>query len=560
MGNYEPSGRYPDESGVSTATGEEVARSAGVVGAATLASRVLGLVRDVVLASLFAVASTDAFFVAFMIPNLFRRLVGEGSLTISFVPVFTGSLREGREEARRVFNATWTLAAIAGLVIAVLGVLFSDQLISLFAPGFALEPGKHDLAVQLLQLCFPYIAMLTLVAIAMGALNALGHFFTPAISPVLLNVCLVAGAALGVAWFDTPILVLGYAVIVAGVLQVAVQIPALARRGLTPKPVMAPGHPAIRRLGGLMLPAALGASVYQLNLLVSRFLASFQGDGAVSYLYYANRLIEFPLGVFIFALGMVGLTRFAHLAKSADRALLRQTFCSTLGMALALALPSAIGLILLRELLISQLFAWNPSVFGAEAVRSCTPVLALAALGLVPIAVSRIYVNLCVAHENTKTGARAALLSLVVNFFASLALIGPLPLASLPEPWIGWQHAIVVADLGYSGLALAASIAALVNMFYVIVATRSRYGALVDARQVFDWLRLVVASSFMALAIWMLTQRIPVDTQTASLSGVLFLFTSVAFGAGIYLLSLFVLRAPELRALLAIVRRRTSST
>ena len=457
-----------------------------------------------------------------------------------------------------MFNATWTLGAIVGLAITLLGIFFADELIRGFAPGFALEPGKHELAVELLRWCFPYILLLTLVAIAMGALNALGHFFTPAIAPVLLNLCLISAAFLGYAYFELPILVLGPAVVLAGLLQVAIQIPPLAARGLSPRPLLAPGHPALRRLGTLMLPATLGASVFQLNLLVSRFLASFQGDGAVSYLYYASRLIEFPLGVFVFALGMAGLTRFSHLVRSDDRQGLQDAFRSTLGMTLALALPSAAGLILLREPLFAQLFAWNPSVFGADAVQACAAALLLYALGLVPIAISRIYVNLCVAHENTSTGARAAVVSLIVNALASLALIGPLPAGSLPASMIAWQHALVVADLGYAGLALASSLAALANAIYVVVAAHLRYGAQVGWGELGRWARLLAATALMSAVVGALLRLAPDDALAASPIGLTFLALCVLAGAVTYALALYALRSPELAALRSITQRRSA--
>ena len=175
MGSSEDAARYPAGTSLSTEV-EQVARDAGVVGGATLASRVLGLVRDIVLANVFLAGHTDAFFIAFMIPNLFRRLIGEGALGVAFVPVFTGALRRSREEARRLFNATWTLAALAGLAITVAGIVFAEPLVTVFAAGFAEEPGKFELCARLLRLCFPYILLLSLVAVAMGALNALGHF------------------------------------------------------------------------------------------------------------------------------------------------------------------------------------------------------------------------------------------------------------------------------------------------------------------------------------------------------------------------------------------------
>ncbi len=532
-----------------------MARSAGIVGGATLASRVLGLARDVTLANTFHAAATDTFFIAFMIPNLFRRLVGEGSLTVAFVPIFTGWLQRSRDEARRVFNATWTLGAGVGLLITLGGILLAGPLVHAFAPGFALEPGKHELCVTLLRLCFPYILFLILVAVAMGALNAVGHFLAPAAAPMLLNLCLI-GAALGAsAIFEPPILVLGVAVVLAGVLQCGLQVPPLRARGLAPRPVIDPGHPAIRRLGVVMAPAVLGASVYQLNILVSRFLSSFEQDGAVSYLYYAGRLIEFPLGVFVVAIGTASLPTFSRLTKAGDHAGLRGAFSGALGLALALALPSTVGLVLLREPIFATLFAWKTDLFGPAAIAGCAEALLYYALGLVPITISRIYVNLCMSYENTRTPARAAVVSLLVNVFASLALIGPLPSGPLPDAFVALQHAGVVADLGFAGLALATSIASLANAVYLVLATHRLYGGLLGRAELGRWLRLAAAALVLAGAVWGLGQVAPI-AATASASGLALLALYVAVGAGVYLAALYGLRSPELNALLAVFRRR----
>jgi putative peptidoglycan lipid II flippase len=545
------SGRYPAADPVSTHGADDVARNAGTVAGATLASRVLGLARDVVIGNLFAPGATDAFFIAFMIPNLFRRLVAEGSLTISFVPVFTEWLRRSREEARRAFDATWTAAALVGLAIALAGIAFADPLVHLFAPGFALEPGKHELAVTLLRLCFPYLFFLMLVAVAMGALNALGHFLAPAIAPVLLNLCLIAGASVGVATMELPsrIVALGWAVIVAGALQVAVQLGPLRRRGMPPRVALDPRHEALARIGRLMLPATLGASVFQLNVLISRVFASGLGDGAVSYLYYADRLLEFPLGVFVFAIGTASLPAFSRLAKGGDAGALRAAFGRSLLLALALALPSTAGLILLSGELFVGLFAWNTSVFGAEAVAGCARALEWYALGLVPITAARILTQLCVANENTASPARAAAVSVAVNLVAAAALIGPLPDGALPAPLLAAQRALVVADLGYAGLAAAASIASLANAVWIALEARGLYGALLAGPELGRALRLVGATAVMAVA---LLAALPFAPGGA----IVRLTALVALGAAVYLGALAALGSPELRELAALARRR----
>ena len=283
-----------------------------------------------------------------------------------------------------------------------------------------------------------------------------------------------------------------------------------------------------------MLPAVLGASVFQLNLLLSRFLASFLGDGAVSYLYYASRLVEFPLGVFVFALGAASLPSFSRLVSGRDPEGLRSTFGSTLGMNLALCIPSTVGLMFLCEPIFAVLFSWNPSVFGPEAVDASSRALWFYALGLVPIAVTRTYVNMCIAHQDTATPARGAVVSLVTNAAASLALIGPLPAGRLPEWLVSLQHAGVMADLGFVGLALASTLGALANAVYVMAIAGWRYGALLDARRLAGWWRLIAASGVLALALLALRAWAPVPLE-ASLAGLALLALHVVAAAGLYL-------------------------
>ncbi len=552
MDSSEDVAEYPARAGVSTDALADVARSAGVIGGATLASRVLGLVRDIVLANVFAKGATDAFFIAFTIPNLFRRLVGEGTLTASFVPIFTGWLQRSPEESRDAFNATWTLAAAIGALIAIAGIAFADPLVRVFAPGFLEDPDKFALCVTLLRICFPYILLLSVFAVAMGALNATGHFFAPAIAPVLLNVCIIV-AAFGSTGLAEPIVAVAVAVVIAGVVQVAVQVPPLRARGLSPRPLVALGHPMIGRLDTLIAPAVLGASVYQLNLLVVRFLSSFMGDGAVSYLFYADRLLEFPLGVFVFAIGTASLPSLSRLVKRGEREALREAFSGTMAFAVALALPSTVGLVLLREPLIAGLFAWT-DVFDADAVSGCARALLCYALGLVPITVSRICVQLCFSHENTRTPAQAAGVSLVVNVTAALALIGPLPDGVLPAGLVSLQHGLVVADLGYPGLALATSIAAAANALYLVAFCRVRYGVFLPLRDADRWLRIALASAAMAAALAGLAQAVPLPLH-ASAAGLALLAVHVGVGAGVYFAVLVLLRSPDVAAFRAVLRR-----
>jgi len=559
METSERAGKYPGAAAVSTEAAVGVSRSAGVVAGATMASRVLGLLRDSAIAYALPVAASDAFFVAFTIPNLLRRLVGEGALTVAFVPVFSQALARSHDEARTVLRATWTLAFLVTSVICVLGMIWADPLVIAFAPGYLSDPAKLELTTTLLRLCFPYVVSLSLVAVAMGALNALGHFFRPAIAPVWLNVCQIAAVGIGVAFFTTPVLALGFGVIVAGVLQVWLQLRPLRERGFAPKLLWAPGNPSIRRLGWILLPSLLGASAYQLNTITTRAIASFFGDGPVSYLYYATRLLELPLGVFIFALSMASLPSLARSVAAGDRPALHRSFAEILGLSLALALPCTAGLILLREPIVALLFGWNPEHFGAEAVRLSGLALLYYTLGLVPISLARIYVNLCVAHENTRTGAHAAVLSLIVNVLGALVLVGPLPYGTLWNGLVDAQRACVVADFGFLGLALATSLAAAANAAWVMVASRIRYGATLPARAWLSHLRLVGATAVLCSAVasglWLLPQPQPASLEAAAqLAGL------IGIGVLAYLGGLWALGAKEFALVQRLVRRIASAS
>ncbi|MFI5316387.1 MAG: murein biosynthesis integral membrane protein MurJ [Myxococcota bacterium] len=537
---------------MSTDSAARVSRSAGVVAVATMASRVLGLVRDSLIAYAFPVAASDAFFVAFTIPNLFRRLVGEGSLTLAFVPIFSGALQRSDDDARRVFYATWTLALLAGLAICLLGMWFADPLVVAFAPGYSADPVKRALTGELLRLCFPYIVSLTLVAVAMGALNVMGHFFRPAIAPVFLNLTQIVAVFAGLWFFETPIVALAWGVVAAGLLQVLVQLKPLRERGFAPRLLYAPRDPAIQRLLAMLLPSIVGASAYQLNTITTRAIASFFGDGPVSYMYYATRLMELPLGVFVFGLATSSLPLFARQVASQDRAGLDRDFAATIGLVLALTLPCTAGLVLLRDPIVSVLFGWNPQTFGAEAVRGCGLALLYYGIGLVPIGLARIWVNLCIAHHDTRTGAQAAVVSLAVNVAAALTCVGPLPSGVLPDWAIRLQHSLVLADFGYLGVALATSLAAVANAAYVIAVSRARHGAHVHARDWAGYLRLVAATVLLAAVLAAGEWLAPAQASVAAAVRLALLIT---VGGVVYLAGLWLFRAPEFALVAALLRR-----
>ena len=421
-------------------------RSGSIVSAATLLSRVLGLVRDVVIAHYFgARPEADAFFVAFKIPNFFRRLFAEGAFSQGFIPVLAEyrSLRNPDESRRLVARVAGALGGVLALVT-LLGVLGAEAVVAVFAPGFGLLDedggGRGVLAVDMLRLTFPYLLLISLTALCGGVLNTWGRFAVPAFTPIWLNVSLIA-AAVGLApHLDRPIMALAWGVLIAGIAQLLFQFPALARIRMLAVPRVVPGDPGVRRVVRLMLPAAFGASVSQINLLIDTVLASFLAAGSISWLYYADRLMELPLGIFAIALATVLLPRLSGSHASGDRDGFSAALDQGLRLGLLLTLPAATALVVLAEPLVATLFHYG--AMGDGDVRAAAMALRAYALGLIGFTGVKILAPGYFARQDTRTPVRIALVAMAVNLVLNLALILP---------------------LAHVGLALATSVAALVN-------------------------------------------------------------------------------------------------
>jgi putative peptidoglycan lipid II flippase len=344
---------------------KNILKAAGVVGSATVASRVLGLLRDAVLAFLFgATPAADAFFVAFRIPNLMRQLFGEGALASSFVPVYT-DIREkqGEEGAGAFANSMFTILTLVLLVITAAGVLFAPALVRVIAWGF--DPGSEifRLTVLLTRWMFPYVIFICVAALGMGMLNARGHFFAPAIAPVLLNISMITFALLLSGMVAEPVVAVAWGVLLGGVLQLLAQLPPMGRRGLIPRAVKPALTPEVKRMLILMGPAVLGVAVYQVNMLVDTLIASFLPGGSISYLWYGNRMMQFPLGVFGIALATAALPTLSQQVAEGRNEDFTQTVSFALSLTVFIGLPAAMGLVALREPVMAVLFARG--AFGA---------------------------------------------------------------------------------------------------------------------------------------------------------------------------------------------------
>ncbi|HKI80836.1 MAG TPA: murein biosynthesis integral membrane protein MurJ, partial [Pseudodesulfovibrio sp.] len=338
--------------------GRRIARNAAVVAGATLVSRILGFVRDIIVAfALGAGLFADAFFVAFRIPNLLRRLFGEGSLTMAFIPIYSRLMEEEGEEAARAMArsaAAWLAAVLIGITVIV--ELLAQPLTMAIAPGFLDNHAQFAVTVDLVRICFPYVVLICGVALCMGILNSRNHFLAPALAPVALNVSLIGSALFGYFAGYNVAYCMAYGVLVGGAAQWLLQQPFLVRTGFSWHGPWSWRNKGVARMGMLMLPTVFGAAVYQLNILLGTLLASFLPVGSVSYLYYADRLVQFPLGVFGIAISTAALPSLSRLAAKGEMAEYDEALSASLGLTLFISLPAAAGLIGLAGPVIGLLF------------------------------------------------------------------------------------------------------------------------------------------------------------------------------------------------------------
>jgi putative peptidoglycan lipid II flippase len=373
---------------------------------------------------------TDAFFVAFKIPNLLRRMFAEGAFSQAFVPILAEHKnRDGIEATRALVDRVATLLFLALVVTAALGMAAAPIIVYLTAPGFAAEPDKFALTVSLLRITFPYIVFISLVALSAGILNTWNRFAVPAITPALLNVAFIVGAAFCAGYFDPPILVLAWAVFAGGVLQLVFQVPFLLKVKLLPRWRLDLSHPGVRRVLFLMAPAAFGVSVSQVSLVLNQIFASFLQTGSVSWLYYADRLMELPAGVLGVAVGTILLPSLSKYHASANTAEYSRLLDWGLRITVLLAVPAAVALAVLALPLIAMLFQYGR--FGVEDAWMTRQALVAYSLGLVGMILVKILAPGFYARQNVRTPVKIGLVTLVATQLLNLGLVGPLRHAGL---------------------------------------------------------------------------------------------------------------------------------
>ncbi len=389
----------------------------------TLVSRILGFARDVVLARGFgASAATDAFFVAFKIPNFLRRLFAEGSFSLAFVPVLAEYRERGNQaELKSLIDATAGSLLAVLLVMTGLGVAAAPWVVRVFAPGFADDPEQLALAADMLRVTFPYLLLIAMTALAGGILNTLGRFALPALTPALLNISLIVAAVAFSPYFAEPVKALAWGVLAAGILQLAVQLPVLARHGVLPRPRIGFAHPGVRRILRLMVPTLFGSSVAQINLLLDVLIASLLVSGSLSWLYYADRLMEFPLGLFGVALSTVILPSLAGLHARKRIGEFRATLDWAVLLGVVIGLPAACGLAVLAEAVNVTLFHYG--AFEMTDVRMAALALMVYCLGLPAFIGVKILAPAYYSRQDTRTPVRIAVMALVANMLLNVVFV-----------------------------------------------------------------------------------------------------------------------------------------
>jgi putative peptidoglycan lipid II flippase len=513
---------------------KKVSKAAGAVGSMTLVSRLFGFVRDLVLAMTFgASASADAFFVAFRIPNIQRRILGEGAVSAAMIPVYGEYLNTKNEEetqnfASNLFNIQFTVLVITSFAI----VTFAPFLIMAFAPGFLDEPDKFELTVTLTRWMGPYLILVGMSAFCMGILNTHGIFKPSAAAPILVNVCMVLGALILSPYLEQPIMGLAIGVLVGGLLQFLVQFPITLRNGLKLSSHFNWKHPGILKVGKLLGPAILGFGVYEINLLVDTLLASLLAGGSVSYLYYANRMVQLPLGVFGVALGVAILPMLTGQAARQEIEEFRDTLAFGIRLILFITVPATVGLIILSFPIINTL--WERGEFVRTTTEGTSLALIYYSVGLCAFAGTKVLVSAFYSLQDTKTPMKIGIYSMLLNVTLAIILMGPLK---------------------HGGIALATSLSAIFNAGALVFLLKKRLGRMGGRRIVSSMIQLTIAVTLMGLGVYF-ANAWWFDPETPLIHRIGILFGEIALGVIIYTCASWLMKNEELKFIHQLIREK----
>lgn len=458
-------------------TKKNLVRSTGVIGSATAVSRVLGFIRDIVIARFFGTAIyAQAFVVAFRIPNLLRDLIGEGAMNAAFVPVLTDELtKKGKADFFRLAQVLLNILFVVLCALTVIGILASPLIVRLIAPGFLADAEKFQVTVTLTRILFPFLILVGLWAYAMGVLNSLGSFAAPAFGPSILNISMILCAM----WFGENVFGLSTGVLAGGVLQVFIQLPPLYAHGWKMRLTREFSHPKARQAGILLVPRAVGACVYQINVFISTILASLSaitGEGAVAALYYANRVWQLPLAIFGIALAQAALPAMSRHVAMNDIQKLKETILFSLKILFFILIPATAGLMILSEPITRLLF--ERGAFTSYSTMITAQALFYYSAGLIAYGGIKILVSAFYSMQDTVTPVKVAFVSLVINVILSVILMYPLKVG---------------------GLALATSVTAAVNFIMLYILLAKKLGDFGTKEIAVSFLKVLIASILMAV-------------------------------------------------------------
>lgn len=511
-------------------------RAAGVVSFFTLISRVLGLVRDMVIAAFFgATMPADAFIVAFRIPNMLRRFTAEGSMTAAFIPVFTQYLKnKSKKEAFELARIILTLLSVLLVLITISGILFAPWIVRVIGYGFGGESAKYDLTVLLTRIMFPYIFFVSLVAFFMGVLNSLKHFAAPAAAPIFLNVGIIGATLFISPHMSEPVIATAVGVLIGGVIQVVLQLPVFFKKGLSLIPIWQPGHPAVKRIGLLILPTLFGSAVYQINQLTGTLLATLLQSGSVSWLYYADRLVELPLGVFAIAISTAALPSLSRQALEKDGSAFIDTLNHALKITFFITVPSLVGLIVLGKPII-QLF-FQRGVFDAFSRDMTATALIYYALGLWAFSGVKIVVSAFYALQDTLTPVKVSVIAFLSYLLLGVILMGPLK---------------------HGGLALALTLSSTINFVLLVFLLKKKISSWKLTPIAVSLLKVILSGTIMGVGIYYLKLLLfPDNPDQGTIDLMMQVAVLVISGIVIYLIAALMFRCRELNTFLGLIKKR----
>ncbi len=514
----------------------KIAKAAGKISVATFISRILGYIKDMILAFYFgATGLSDTFFAAFRIPNLLRELFAEGAMSAAFIPVLTEQRQKhGEEEAKRLVKITFTFILLAAGIVSVAGIFVAPGIVTVIVPGFlAKSPEQFSLTVLLTRIMFPFLLFISLAALVMGALNTKKVFFVPALAPAMLNVTIIVTVTFFAQVFERPIIAVALGVTIGGFMQFAFQLPTFFKNNYRLGIDLGFRHPGLRRMAVLLIPATLALAVNQVYIVMSTMLASFLPEGSITYLYYSMRLIQFPIGIFGVAMGMAVLPTLSRHAVKRDFVSLREDFSFSLRLLFFITVPAMAGLIALREPIVNLLF--QRGTFDYAATKATADALLYYSMGIWSTVGIKIVTVTFYSMQDTKTPVKIAAVGVVFNLLLSLALMGPLK---------------------HSGIALAYSVAAGLNftlLFYFLKRKLQR----IDSRKIIkSFIKVLLASVLMGITGGAVLSGDMWTRSGNNAEKALYLAGTMAGCAAIYFLAGFLLKNEEMKYMFEMYKQR----